>query len=469
MTRARTIAEAVGTQITQGRLGPGARLPSVRHLASREGVSPATVVRAYDELQARGLVEGRSRSGFFVRAQPGSGELAQAVGAAMPHAAVGDPLDAASLLRGMFQGGAALPAPGFGTIPASWLDLDLLMSFHGAAARAERGRRQEALSLRYGDPCGDPAFRVAVSGLVREWGVKASAEQVVSCFGATHALDIVMRTLLAPGDAVLVDVPGWPVEYARLARAGMRLLPVPRTADGPDFRVMEALCREYRPRAYTTVSVLHNPTGYSISWQAAHQVLRLAEVHDFMVVEDDSYAWLASPGEPRLAALDGLKRTIHVGGFSKILTPNWRVGFIAAPARRVPALVDTKLLTSLTTPALTERAIAHGLEGGAIRRHAQKVAARLTTARRRTERAAVEAGCRFVAPPAGLFGWLDTGCDTERLAHRLLDLGWLIAPGHLFFPAKTSTTLMRINFASAEDPAMWHALRQVREEVALGE
>jgi DNA-binding transcriptional MocR family regulator len=106
---------------------------------------------------------------------------------------------------------------------------------------------------------------------------------------------------------VLVDDPGWAVEFARLTRLGMRLLPVPRGADGPDLAVMAALLHEHRPRLYVTVSVLHNPTGASLTPAAAHQVLRLAERHDLTIVEDDTYAWLAPLHATRLAQLDGLR------------------------------------------------------------------------------------------------------------------------------------------------------------------
>jgi DNA-binding transcriptional MocR family regulator len=93
---------------------------------------------------------------------------------------------------------------------------------------------------------------------------------------------------------VLVDEPGWAVEYARLTRMGMRLLPVPRGPDGPDLGVLAALLRDHRPRLYVTVSVLHNPTGQSLTAACAHQVLRLAEGFGLTIVEDDTYAWLAA-------------------------------------------------------------------------------------------------------------------------------------------------------------------------------
>jgi DNA-binding transcriptional MocR family regulator len=190
-------------------------------------------------------------------------------------------------------------------------------------------------------------------------------------------------------------------------------------------------------------------------------VLQLAQAHDLMIVEDDTYAHLAPAHLPRLAALDGLVRTIYVSGFSKILVPNWRVGFMAAPPALVDRLVDTKLLTTLTTPALTEQALAHCLEQGLLRRHTERVMQRLSGARARTVKLAEAHGCRFAAPPRGLFGWVDVGVDTERLAQVMLD-DWLLAPGALFHASHRPTTLMRINFATTQSARFWQELVRAR-------
>jgi len=213
------------------------------------------------------------------------------------------------------------------------------------------------------------------------------------------------------------------------------------------------------------VSVLHNPTGATLSLAAAHQVLQLAEAHDLILVEDDTYAWLAPSHAPRLAALDGLQRTIYVTGFSKILAPNWRVGALAAPRALVDAIVDTKLLSSLTTPAVLERAVAWCLEQGLLRRHAERVVARLAAARTRVVRLVQDAGCTMAAEPQGLFGWVDTGVDTEALAERMAAEGWLVAPGRLFHVPARASNLMRINFASAHDARFWRAFERARDDL----
>ena len=471
-TLAEQLSARYAERIRQRLLAPGARLPSVRECARRHAVSPHTVVAAYDQLLALGLVEARRQRGFFVR-EPAAPRTA--VGAVRPTEAEAGrrpahplPISATALIRGMFQPPGAAPMPGLGMLPADWLDLPMLAA---ALRKVTSGAQLGALALHYGEPAGDLRLRRALSVKLAEFGVNAAPGQIVTTIGATHALDVVTRTLLRAGDRVLVDEPGWSVEYARLEALGLRVLPVPRGDDGPDLAVMQQLIEAQkpaqRPRLYVTVSVLNNPTGASLSLQAAHRVLTLAQAHDLHIVEDDTYAHLAPAHLPRLAALDGLERTVYISGFSKILVPNWRVGFLAAPRALVDRLVDTKLLTTLSTPGVTEQALAHCLECGLLRRHAERVMAQLAVARERTVRLAEAHGCSFAAPPRGLFGWVDVGVDTERVAQLLLG-DWLIAPGALFHAAHRPTTLMRVNFATSLDPRFWRALDRARAQLLAG-
>ena len=459
------LAARFAEPIRQRLLAPGARLPSVRECARRHSVSPHTVVAAYDQLLALGLVEARRQRGFFVRELVSTRASETRHGAAERSPSHPLPISATALIRGMFQPPGARSMPGLGTLPADWLDLPLLA---GALRKVTRGAQLGAMSLQYGDPAGELRLRQALAVKLADHGVSASAQQIITTVGATQALDVVTRTLLRAGDSVLVDEPGWSVEYARLAALGMRVLPVPRGADGPDLAVMRRLIEAQkpgqRPRLYVTVSVLHNPTGASLSLQSAHRVLELAKSHDLHIVEDDTYAHLAAAHLPRLAALDALERTVYISGFSKILVPNWRVGFMAAPLALVDRLVDTKLLTTLTTPGITEQALAYCLEQGLLRRHTERVMQRLAAARARTVKLAEAHGCRFAATPQGLFGWVDVGVDTERLAQVMLD-DWLLAPGALFHATHRPTTLMRINFATSQDARFWRALDRARAEL----
>jgi DNA-binding transcriptional MocR family regulator len=193
--------------------------------------------------------------------------------------------------------------------------------------------------------------------------------------------------------------------------------------------------------------------------------LRLAEAHDFHIMEDDIYAYLAPGHVARLCVLDELRRTISVGSFSKILTPSWRVGYIAAPPHLVDRIINTKLLTTLTTPPILEQALALCLEQGQLRRHSERVIQQLDVARARCLQLARQSGFEFGAKPQGLFGWMNVGVDTERLTLPMMDAGWLIAPGSLFHAQRQPSTMMRINFASSQDARFWKALVAARKHL----
>ncbi len=458
---AEQLAQRFAGRIRDRLLAPGARLPSVRLCALQQGVSPSTVVVAYDQLLAQGLVEARRNRGFFVREAPAAAPLPRALAGA-PAAARPAPVNAATLIRGMFHGNNGQPQPGMGAFPPDWI----ASSFMAAAVRRFTSPAElSATSLRYGDPAGDLSLRQALAHKLQALNVQAGPGQIITTVGATQALDVVSRTLLRPGDHVMVEEPGWAVEFARQEALGMRILPVPRRAEGPDLEVMARYCELHSPKLFVSVSVFHNPTGQCLSPASAYRVLQLANTHDFHVVEDDTYSHIAPDHATRMCALDGLRRTIYVSGFAKILAPNWRVGFLAAPSPLVERLLDTKLLTTLTTPAMLEKALAWCMEQGQLRRHADRIRSRLDQARSRSVQLAQAAGCRFVTEPAGLFGWVDTGVDTDALAQRMLDEDYLLAPGALFHAQRQPSTLMRINFATTQDAQFWQVFGRLRDEL----
>lgn len=470
-----------GERIRNRLLAPGARLPSVRQCAQQHGVSSSTVVAAYDRLLAQGLVEARKNRGFFVRemvpAVPAErmpdGTPADADDRAMGNwstahwfaargAGRGAPLiNATALIRGMFHKISDKPQPGMGVFPPEWLESTFMPA---AVRKVTHTRALQDFSLQYGEPLGDTGLRRVLSKKLATLNVHAAPENIITTVGATHALDIVSRTLLRPGDPVMVEEPGWAVEFARLSAMGMHILPVPRRADGPDLEVMAKYCEVHQPKLYVSVSVFHNPTGYCLTPGSAHRILQLANQYNFHVVEDDTYSHIAPEHATRLTALDGLQRTIYVSGFAKILAPNWRIGYLAAPPALTEQLLDTKLIATLTTPALLEKALALCIEQGQLRRHAERIRTRLDAARARSVKLALGAGCTFAAEPVGLFGWVETGVDTDALAQRMLDEGYLLAPGALFHAERKPTTLMRINFATTQDATFWRVFQRVRAE-----
>jgi DNA-binding transcriptional MocR family regulator len=429
----------------------GTRLPSIRRFAAEQRVSRHTVVEAYERLADLGYVRARRGSGFYVQPRPGNG----ARGAPAPTANI----DIAWLLRNLFRDLPHANMPGGGLLPPAWLD-GALVSRHARGVTLAAG----AAWLGYGVPQGYLPLRQQLSLKLAELEIPAEPEQIITTAGVTQAVDLAARHFLRPGDAVFVDDPAWFVVFASFAALGARVIGVPRRADGPDLQVLGALLAQHRPKLFVLSSVVHNPTGTSMSTSTAWAVLQMAQEHDFAIVEDDIYGDLSPPPPAgRLAALDRLRRVIYVGGFSKTLAANLRVGYLAVPDGLVQGLTEQKLVAGLTSPEFGERVIARVLGAREYARHCASLRARLDVARAATVARLRALGARGFAEDAqGMFLWADLGVDTNALATRMFDAGYVTAPGSLFSPSQLPSTWMRFNVATSQNPAMWRALAHRR-------
>ncbi len=456
-TRVEQIVDWHTRRIDERVLRPGARLPSIRRFAAEQGVSRFTVVEAFDRLVARGYVSSRRGAGFFVRERQPERRFADArTWAEAPSGSI----DVVWLLRNMFRRLPPADMPGGGVLPAQWLDEGLV-----AGSLRAIGRANAAALLDYGHPQGYLPLRQQLQQRLAEIEIDAAPEQLVTTCGVTQGLDIVAQRFVKPGDVVLVDEPSWFLLFGRYATLGARLVGVPRLADGPDLERLAQLLAEFRPRLYVTTSVLHNPTGSSISAAKAYQVLRLAEASKLTIVEDDVYSDL-HPGpslQPniRLAALDQLRRVVYLGGFSKTLAANLRVGFIACHRELARELTDLKMLVGLTSPEVGERVVFRVLSEGHYRRHLVRLRERLDRTRPGVLATLEHLGLKAaLAPPAGMFVWVDAGLETTPLAGAMLERGFLLSPGSLFMPDQRASTWLRFNVATSSNPRMLAALAE---------
>jgi DNA-binding transcriptional MocR family regulator len=447
-------------RIERDAMRPGGRLPSIRQLASEMGVSRFTVVEAYDRLVADGQVESRRGAGFFVAVRPAA-PLAPVSRGDVPAAAEGS-VDIRWLLRNMFRDASSADQAGGGLMPADWLDAEMV----AASVRAV-GRTAGVSLLGYGAAQGYPPLRQQLAARLQADSIPAHPDHMLTTSGVTHALDLIARHVVQPGDTVLVEDPAWPLVFGRFTAFGARPIGVPRGPDGPDLDALARLAALHKPKLFLINGAVHNPTGYSLSAGAAYGLLRIAEQHDFMVVEDDTYGEL-HPGQPiRLAALDQLNRVIHVGGFSKTLAANLRVGYIAAAPAIVEALTDLKLLTSLPTSELGERTVHRILAEGHYRRHLARVRARVDLERDRTLKVLRKLGVVIAdPPPAGMFVWGDCGRDTERMARRGAERGLVLAPGSLFSPGQMPSTQMRFSAATAGNISALRIIESLLNDVS---
>ena len=196
----------------------------------------------------------------------------------------------------------------------------------------------------YAGPLGLPALRQLLQRRSATLGIDAPMEQILLTESGTHAVDLLCRFLLKPGDCVLVDDPSYFNYHALLKAHQVQAIGVPYTHSGPDLEAFAQALQAHSPRLYITNSGLHNPTGAVLSANTAHRLLGLAERSELIIVEDDIFADFELQPAPRLAALDGLSRVIHVGSFSKTLSAASRCGYIAACHDWIEASLQADLL-----------------------------------------------------------------------------------------------------------------------------
>ncbi|MFN8619204.1 MAG: PLP-dependent aminotransferase family protein [Chloroflexota bacterium] len=453
-TRTGEVMTAIRRRAASGALAPGDRLPSIRGLATSMGVSPSTVVEAYDRLAAEGLIRARRGAGFYL---VGTGAPPRPLGERGP--ARDREVDPFWVSRQSLDADPATLKPGCGWLPADWLPGEAFRRAIRALARAD-----DALMADYGPTRGALGLRRLLGARAAEEGLDVAPEQVLLTASGTAAIDLVARLLLRRGDTVLVDDPGYFNFQALLRAHDVRIVGVPWTPSGPDLAAFEAAVAAERPRLYLTNSALHNPTGGTMTAQTAHRLLVLAGAHDLTVVEDDIFADLEPDRSPRLAVLDGLERVIRIGSFSKTLSASVRCGYVVARPEVIEGLVDLQVATAFGGPSpVATELIGAVLGGGGYRKHLDELYRRLAAARREMTDRLAPLGLRpWIAPRGGFFLWcrLPDGLDSAAVARAALADGVVLAPGAVFSVSHTASPFLRFNVAQSLDPRVIPALRR---------
>lgn len=440
------IVEGFRAAIQGGGLRPGSKAPSIRQFAHAHGVSTYTVVDAYDRLVALGYFVSRPHSGFFVRQREA---LTRLSAGNAPSEAANYNFDSMWYLRRVFEARALRMKPGCGWLPGDWL-------FEEGMRRSLRTLAAENVDLGgYGEPKGFMSLRQLVRDLLAEQEIAVSADQVLLTQGSSQAMDLVARRLVRPGDAVLVDDPGYPNMLFSLRFLGARLIGVPRTPDGYDLAALEALVKQHQPKVFFTQPRLQSPTGSVANLAHLHRVVLLAEQHQFTVVENDIYADLDPEPRPSLASLDQLQRVVYISSFSKTISPNIRVGYMAAPPDLLEDFAQLKMISGLTSSEFSERLAYGALVDGRWRKHLRGLRERLAQAHQRVGQALESLGFNlFCEPKAGMFLWARHPeiQNATELAYQAAEQDILMGPGHLFDPELQPSPWFRFNVAFTDDP-----------------
>ncbi len=447
------IVEGFRGLIESGALRPGAKAPSIRQFAHAHGVSVYTVVDAYDRLVALGYFVSRPHSGFFVRRREVSASVAG-------HSGVNYHFDSMWYLRRVFENRNLDLKPGCGWLPGEWL-------FEEGLRRSLRSLASDPVDLGgYGEPKGFLPLRQLVRDMLAEQEIAMTAEQVLLTNGSSQAMDMVARRLVQPGDAVLVDEPGYPNLLFSLRFLGARLIGVPRTPNGYDLAALEDLVRVHEPKVFFTQPRLQSPTGSVASLAHLHRVVQLAERHQFTVVENDIYADLDPEPRPSLASLDQLQRVVYISSFSKTVSPNLRVGYVAAHPDVLEDLAQLKMISGLTSSEFAERLTYGALIDGRWRKHLRGLRDRLARAHQAVAEKLEAHGFElFNEPKAGMFLWArhPQVDNATELAYQATEHDILLGPGHLFTTDLQPSPWMRFNVAFGDDERLWSVLRLLLE------
>ncbi len=448
-TRTGAVMDAIRRRMATRALTAGERLPSIRSFAATMGVSPSTVVEAYDRLAAEGVIRSRPGSGFYVSgAMP---PLAIAEVEAGPDRAI-DPF---WVSRQSLDAGPEMMKPGCGWLPSDWMPNAAIRRSLRSLARAK-----DAILADYGNTRGSLALRQLLVRQFAAEGIDARADQFLLASSGTQAIDLICRFLLQPGDTVLLDDPCYFNFLALLRAHRVRIVGVPFTPAGPDPARFAEVLATHRPRLYITNSALHNPTGATISPQVAHRLLNAAATHDLTIVEDDIFADFEPDPSPRLAALDGLSRVIRIGSFSKTLSASIRCGYIAARADWIE--VDLQVATNFGGPSPAAAELVSGtLCDGGYRKHLDALRRRLAKSRREAGSKLAALGIRpWVEPRGGFYLWcnLPDGHDAADVARAALSENVVLAPGNVFSLSQSATEFMRFNVAQMADPRVFAVL-----------
>ncbi len=362
--RTAEIYRQLRTAVSDGRLPPGARLPSSRELATRLGVARSTVVAAYEQLAGEG----------FVRTTPGAGTFVERTVLPEPDETTADRSPGALAARPSWD---AVPLP---TAFDRRADFDFRTGLADTSHfpyRAWRRLSAEVWSAPlvgrgvYGDPAGHPELREAIAthiGVSRN--VLATAEDVIVTNGTQQALDLIARVLLAPGDVVAVEDPGYELPSRLFRSLDLEVVPVPVDDEGIAVDALPPTARA----VYVTPSHQY-PLGVAMSLDRRRALLEWAGRHDAAVIEDDydsEFRYGGLPIDP-LHALDTEGRVLLVGSFSKTLLPTLRIGFVAVPPSLRHAVRAAKYLSDWHTAEQSQRVLARFITDGLFAGHLRRM------------------------------------------------------------------------------------------------
>ncbi len=466
----RQIEAQIRTLILEGRLPKGARLPSERILARHLGVNRTTVVNAYRELSADGLVKGRVGHGTIVLGPVPRQEEAE------PPA--GMPLVWTGLIRSRVRGLQSLVVrrvadlasrPGIISLATGVPEvtsspyLHLEQTVQKVITSGQRALLQDSPIAGLMPLRAELARRLAMKGCS-----KPSASQVLILSGSQQGLYLVAQLLLEPGDAVLVESPTYLGALEVFRAIGARLIGVPVDSQGMHVKAAEQIMSRVNIRLIYTIPNFQNPTGSTMSAERRTALLALAQRFQVPILEDDLYGELfydVSLPAPIRAADEG-GYVLYLGSLSPVLGPGFRLGWLVAPLAVIEPLTALRQAMDLHPGNFVQEVVYELLVSGSFDIHLEWVR-RAYAARRDTMLAALEqympGTIRWQPPQGGFYVWcsLERPLSSRDLLEEAAEEGVVFVPGEAFFPDGRGEQFLRLSFAHASLEEITEGIRRL--------
>ena len=320
-------------------------------------------------------------------------------------------------------------------------------------------------TLQYGATEGYQPLREQIAEFMESKGVSGvAANELIVTTGSQQGLDLLGKTLISPGDKVIVEGPTFLATIQCFRLYGAELITVPVDGEGTQTEALERLIAEHKPKFVYLIPTFGNPSGALMSLERRKAVLEMAVKHNTLIVEDDPYGdlYFGDAPPPSLLALSAdvpgsRERLVHCGSLSKVLSPGLRVGWMVGPAELLAKATMCKQFSDAHTSTFAQATAAQYLKAGRMPATLAKVrqvyAERATTmgnALRRELGDAIE----FVQPQGGLFIWARlTGAggklkDGAELARRAIEKGVAFVPGAPFYASNPDPATLRLSFAT---------------------
>jgi DNA-binding transcriptional MocR family regulator len=464
------LASHVAALIDAGTLRAGERVPSVRQLRRERKVSPATVMRAYQLLEGRGLIETRPRSGYYVSApsqrraaEPRRARTSARTTRVDVSELVFEILDAARD-REVIPFGSAFPSPHLFPWPK-------LARYLGSAAR-----QMDPWSTVESLPPGSAELRRQIARRYLRFGSRVMADEIVITNGALEALNLSLQALTRPGDAVAVEAPAFYACLQAVESLGLRAVEIPTDPrEGIDLAALARAIDQHGVRVCWFMTTFQNPLGATMPDDKKRDLVKLLESRDIPLIEDDVYAELYfGTQRPRPAkSFENKGQVLHCGSFSKCLAPGYRLGWVAA-GRFAREIQQRKIMSSIATSIPVQDGIAQLLRQDGYDAHLAKL--RRTLASQQASlldslQRHMPAGFRVTRPDGGYFVWLEFARSVDCLeVHRLaLEQGISVAPGPIFSPRREFRNCLRLNCGHPWNAEADRAVERLARLVTMSE